>query len=150
MKFLLSDNFNLQNVNFFIFIQLIWIWILSVNSARYMLISIKAASEKNDAWSMFHSPQCIIVTSLVYYVPATSLETKKANAADATRLRQQNVKTMYFKTLHPRLQNLRHWQRQCLGGNMQMLQIFNELAWLVHMGIVDGDKIKFTMFFEQQ
>ena len=33
---------------------------------------------------------------------------------------------------------------------MQMLQIFNELAWLVHMGIVDGDKIKFTTFFEQQ
>ena len=37
--------------------------------------SIKVASEKNDAWSMFHSPRCIIVASLVNYVPATSLET---------------------------------------------------------------------------
>ena len=36
-------------------------------------ISIKVASEKNDAWSIFHSPRCIIVASLVNYVPATSL-----------------------------------------------------------------------------
>ena len=41
----------------------------------YTPISIKVASEKNDAWSMFHSPQCIIVASLVNYVPATSLDT---------------------------------------------------------------------------
>ena len=32
-------------------------------------------SEKNDAWSVFHSPRYIIVTSIVNYVPATSLET---------------------------------------------------------------------------
>ena len=38
-------------------------------------ISIKVASEKNDARSMFHSPRCIIVASLVSFVPATSLET---------------------------------------------------------------------------
>ena len=37
--------------------------------------SIKVASEKNDAWSMFHSPQFIIVAKLVNYVPAMSLET---------------------------------------------------------------------------
>ena len=41
----------------------------------YTPISIKVASEKNDAWSKFHSPQCIIVASLVNYVPATNLET---------------------------------------------------------------------------
>ena len=35
----------------------------------------KVASEKNDAWSMFHSLRCIIVTSLVNYVPAMILET---------------------------------------------------------------------------
>ena len=39
----------------------------------YTPISIKVASEKNDAWSIFHSPRCIIVASLVNYVPATSL-----------------------------------------------------------------------------
>ena len=42
---------------------------------QYTPISIKVASEKNDAWSMFHSPLCIIVASLVNYVPAMSLET---------------------------------------------------------------------------
>ena len=36
-------------------------------------ILIKVASEKNDAWYIFHSPRCIIVASLVNYVPATSL-----------------------------------------------------------------------------
>ena len=41
----------------------------------YTPISIKVASEKNDARSMFHSPRCIIVASLVSFVPATSLET---------------------------------------------------------------------------
>ena len=52
---------------------------------------------------MMHDPRFIarggiIVASLVnYHVPATSLETyKKANAADASMLCQQNVKTMYF------------------------------------------------------
>ena len=51
---------------------------------------------------MMHDPRFIarggiIVASLVNYVPATSLETyKKANAADASMLCQQNVKTMYF------------------------------------------------------
>ena len=56
---------------------------------------------------MFHSLRCIIVTILVNYVPAASLEIYKANAADASMLRQQNVKTMYFKTLNPRLFDLR-------------------------------------------
>ena len=37
-------------------------------------ISIKVASEKNDAWSIFHSPRCIIVASLVNYV---NLESKR-------------------------------------------------------------------------
>ena len=46
----------------------------------YTPISIKVTSEKNDAWCMMHdpcfiAPQCIIVESLVNYVPATSLET---------------------------------------------------------------------------
>ena len=33
-----------------------------------------------------------------------------------------------------------------------MLQIFNEFAWLVHVGILDGveTKIKFKAFVEQQ
>ena len=75
----------------------------------YTPISVKVASEKNDAWSMFHSLRCIIVASLVNYVPATSLETKKAKAADAFMLCQQNVKTMYFKTLNHRPFNLRQW-----------------------------------------
>ena len=69
--------------------------------------SIKVASEKNDAWSVFHSLRCIIVASLVNYVLATSLETQKANASNASMLCQQNVKTMYFKTLNPSLFNLR-------------------------------------------
>ena len=70
---------------------------------------------------MFHSTRCIIVASLVNYVPATILETLKANAADASLLCQQNVKKMYFKTLNPRLFNLRQWfevanfQRVCLA-----------------------------------
>ena len=46
------------------------------------------------------------MTSLVSFVPATSLEAQKANAADASVLCQQNVETMYFKTLNPRLLNL--------------------------------------------
>ena len=70
---------------------------------------VQVASEKNYAWSTLHSPRCIIVASLVNYVRATSLETWKANAADASMLCQQNVKTMYFKTLNPRLFNLRQW-----------------------------------------
>ena len=47
-------------------------------SSRYLLTSaLKVASEKSDAWSMHvsHSPRCIIVASLVNYMPATSLET---------------------------------------------------------------------------
>ena len=40
---------------------------------------------------------------------------------------------MYFKTLSPKV---------FLCGNMQMLQIFNEFAWLVHVGILDGVKKK--------
>ena len=75
----------------------------------YTPISIKVDSEKNDAWSMFHSPQFNIVARLVNYVPARSLETKKANAADTSMLCQQKVKTMYFKTLNARLFNLRQW-----------------------------------------
>ena len=74
-------------------------------SIWYTPISIKVASEKNDAWSMFHSPRCITVASQVNFVPATSLETQKANAANASMLCQQNVKTIYFKTLNPRLFN---------------------------------------------
>ena len=35
-------------------------------------ISTKVASERNDAWSMFHSPRCIIAASLVNFVPATT------------------------------------------------------------------------------
>ena len=77
--------------------------------SAYTPISIKVASEKNDAWSMFYSPRCTVVASLVSYVPATSLETQKANAANASMLCQQNVKKMYFKTLNPRLFNLRQW-----------------------------------------
>ena len=69
--------------------------------------AIKVDSKKNYAWSTFHSPRCIIVASLVNSVRATGLETWKANAADASMLCQQNVKTMYFKTLNPRLFNLR-------------------------------------------
>ena len=41
----------------------------------YTPISIQVASEKNNAWSMFHSPRCIIVASPVNYVPTTNLET---------------------------------------------------------------------------
>ena len=52
--------------------QLIW---LRKSWQVYTPISIKVASEKNDAWSMFHSLRCIIVASLVNCVPATSLET---------------------------------------------------------------------------
>ena len=43
----------------------------------YTPISIKVDSERNDAWSMFHSPQFIIVARLVNYVPAMSLKTRK-------------------------------------------------------------------------
>ena len=86
------------------------LWSLSSEGRRGIRISsIKVASEKNDAWSMFHSPRSTIVASLINYVPAKSLETQKANAsaANASMLCQQNVKTMYFKTLNPSLFNLR-------------------------------------------
>ena len=57
---------------------------------------------------------------------------------------QQNVKTMYFKTLNPRLFNsiqsfeVRFFSVVICPGNMQMLQMLNEFAWLVHVGILDG------------
>ena len=41
--------------------------------------------------------------SQVNYVAPTSLETKTPNATDASMLCQQNIKTMYFQTLNPRL-----------------------------------------------
>ena len=41
----------------------------------YTPISIKFASVKNDTWSMFHSPRCIMGASPVNYVSARSLET---------------------------------------------------------------------------
>ena len=50
-------------------------------------------------------------------------------------LGQQNVKTMYFKTLNP---GLLIQDSDLRLGNMQMLQIFNEFAWLVHLGILGG------------
>ena len=50
-------------------------YICVTNKHVYTPISIKVASEKNDAWSMSHSLRGIIVVSLVNYVPATSLET---------------------------------------------------------------------------
>ena len=65
--------------------------------------------------------------SLINYVPATSLETEKANAANASMLCQQNVKIMYFKTRNP---------IRFLSVVIQMLQIFNEFVWLVHVGIL--------------
>ena len=40
-------------------------------------ISIKVASVKNDTWSMFPNPRCIMGASSVKYVPATSLETRR-------------------------------------------------------------------------
>ena len=44
---------------------------------------------------------------------------------------------MYFKTLNP---GLLIQDSDLRLGNMQMLQIFNEFAWLVHVGIFDGVK----------
>ena len=44
----------------------------STFTCQYTPISIKVASAKNDAWSMFHSLWCIIVVSKVNYVPAAS------------------------------------------------------------------------------
>ena len=76
-----------------------------VNTVDFELPIHKVASEKNDACS--HSPRCIIVGSLVNNVLSTSLETSKANAADAYMLCEHNVKAMYSKTLNPRLFNLR-------------------------------------------
>lgn len=77
-------------------------------------ISIKVAYVKNDAtgdalndaWSMLHSPRCIMGASRVNYLPAKSLETQKANA---TMLYQQNVTTMNFKSLNPRLFRTAIW-----------------------------------------
>ena len=128
--------------------QLIW---LRKSWQVYTPISIKVASKKNDAWSMFHSPRCTIVASLVNYVPATtSLETQKANAANAFMLRQQNVKTMYFKTLNPRLFNLRQWfeVRFFSVVKKQMLQTFNEFTWLLHVEVLDGVFIYILSIFE--
>ena len=116
-------------------------------------ISIKVTSKKNDAWSMFHSPRCIIVASLVNYVPATSLETQKANASNASMLCQQNVKTMYFKTLNPRLFNLRQWFEvrffsvvicKCCKFSTSLL---GSCTWEFWMEL---KKIKFKVFVEQQ
>ena len=44
---------------------------------------------------MSHSPRRIIVASLVNHVPATSLETSKANAGDAFMLCEQNVRQRF-------------------------------------------------------
>ena len=57
-------------------------------------------------------------------------------------LRQQNVKTMYFKTLNPKAFKLKTviGGLVFLCGNMQMLQILNEFAWRGHVGILDGVK----------
>ena len=109
--------------------------------------------EKNDAWSMFHSPQFIIVARLVNYVPARSLETKKANAADTSMLCQQKVKTMYFKTLNPRLVNLRQWFEvrffsvvicKCCKFSTSLL---GSCTWEFWMEL---KKIKFKVFVEPQ
>ena len=72
----------------------------------------------HDARSLFHSPRCIMGASLVNYVPPTSLETKTANATDASMLCQQNVKTMYFQTLKPRLFKTVIWVLVLLCGNI--------------------------------
>ena len=119
----------------------------------YTPISIKVDSEKNDAWSMFHSPHFIIVARLVNYVPARSLETKKANAADTSMLCQQKVKTMYFKTLNPRLVNLRQWFEvrffsvvicKCCKFSTSLL---GSCTWEFWMEL---KKIKFKVFVEPQ
>ena len=92
----------------------------------------------HDAWSMFHSPWCVIVASLVNYVPTTSLETYIAKAADPSMLCQQNVKTMYFKTLNPRPFNLRQWFEVRFFSVVIWKcckLIFNEFARPVHLGI---------------
>ena len=44
---------------------------------------------------MSHSLRRIIVASLVNHVPATSLETSKANAGDAFMLCEQNVRQRF-------------------------------------------------------
>ena len=55
---------------------------------------------------------------------------------------------MYFKTLNS---GLLIEDSDLRLGNMQMLQIFNEFAWLVHLGIwVEFKNIKFKAFVEQQ
>ena len=131
--------------------QLIW---LRKSWQVYTPTSIKVASEKNDAWSMFHSPRCTIVASVVNYVPATmSLETQKANAANASMLCQQNVKTMYFKTLNPRLFNLRQWFEvrffsvvicKCCKFSTSLPGSGTWEFWM------ELKKIKFKVFVEQQ
>ena len=99
---------------------------------------------------MFHSPRCITVTSLVSFVPATSLEAQKANATEASMLCQQKVKKMYFKTLNPRLFNLDSDLRFSfsLRGNMHANAAnFQRVCLARAVGILDGVKnIKFKAF----
>ena len=53
----------------------LWNYHMYTTTLLHTPISIRVASEKNEAWSMFHSLPCIIVAGLVNYVPAVSLET---------------------------------------------------------------------------
>ena len=58
---------------------------------------------------MFHSPRCIIVASPINLCARNEPRNLESKRANASMLCQQNVKTMYFKTLNPRLFNLRQW-----------------------------------------
>ena len=80
--------------------------------------------------------------SLVNYALATSLETWKSSATDASMLCQQTVTKIYFKSTNARLFRTAIRVQVLLCGNMQMLPIFNELAWLSQVGILDGVKKK--------
>ena len=96
-----------------------YLFVTHTHTPLYTPISIKVASEKNDAWSMLHSLWC------------------------------SDVKTMYFKTLNHRPFNLRQWFEvrffsvvicKCCKFSMSLL---GPCTW----EFFELKKIKFKLFF---
>ena len=88
--------------------------------------------------SRSHSPRRIIVASLVNYVPATSLETSKANAGDAFMLCEQNVRQR-FEVRFFFVVNCK-----CCKFSTSLLGSCTWEFWM------EFKKIKFKAFVEQQ
>ena len=88
----------------------------------------------HDAWSMFHSPRCIMGARLVIMCPRRALETKTANATDVSMLCQQNVKT---RKLAPA--RVSHWDDVLISDRVYM--VTGSFHILLFKGTFHVDKI---------